>query len=107
MICGKNKNRTVVRVSQQRMKVKLDMLSCVSLHETITCISCVAQPLPILTTEPHGGDAAMVDVTVKGTVALWMSRTITVEADGEVPEWKGVDDSPTTTSTSTTAVFPS
>ena len=86
---------------------KLDMLSCVPFYETVTCcVSCMAQPLPTLTTVPRGGDTAMVDITVKGTVAPWTSWPITVQPDGIVPEWKGVDDSPTTTSASATTIVP-
>ena len=48
----------------------------------------------------------MVDVTMKDTVAPWTSQPITVKPDGVMLEWKGVNDSPATTSTSTTAVFP-
>ena len=83
---------------------KLDMVLCVPFHEAILWVSRVAQPLPALTTEPCGGDAAMVDVTVKGTIASWTSWPITVDPGGVVPERKGVDDGPTTTSASATTV---
>ena len=82
------------------------MLSCVPFHETVYCVSCMAQPLPTLTTEPCGGDTTVVEISVKGTVAPWTSRPITVQPDGIVPERKGVDDGPTTTSAFATTVVP-
>ena len=48
----------------------------------------------------------MVDITVESTVTPWTSRTFTLQSDGVVPERKGVDDGPTTTSRSATAIVP-
>ena len=87
-------------------KNKLDMLSCVPFHEAVTCVFCMVQPLPTLTTEPCGGDTTVVEISVKGTVAPWTSRPITIQPDGIVPERKGVDDGPTMTSAFATTEVP-
>ena len=79
------------------------MQSCVPFQETIVSISCTAQPLVTLPTEPSGGDAAMMDVSVQSTVTPWMPRPVTLQPDGV---WKGADDGSTTTSTSATTVIP-
>ena len=89
--------------------VKLDMKSCVPFHEAITCrVSCMAQPHPTLTTEPCGEYTAVVGVAVKSTMTPWVSRpvTVVVQPDGVVPEGKRVDDGPSATSPSATAVLP-
>ena len=102
----RNHKSTVVKSAKC---VKLDMKSCVPFHKAVTCcVSCMAQPFPTLTTEPCGEDTAMMDITVESTVTPWVSRfvTVVIQPDGIVPEWKRVDNSPTTTSTSATAVLP-
>jgi hypothetical protein len=80
------------------------MKSYVPIHRTV--VSCVAQPLPTLTTEPCGGETVVVEVTVMSKVAPWVPGPITVQSDGVVLEWEGMDDGPTTTSTLVTAVSP-
>ena len=68
----------------------------------------MAQPHLTLTTIPGREDTTMVDVMVKRTRTMWVSWSITVviQPDGIVPKGKWVDDSPSTTSTATTAILP-
>ena len=54
------------------------------LHNIITCVSCIAQPLPTLLTEPFRGDRVMVDIMVESIITLWTFRTITLQSDGVV-----------------------
>ena len=96
--------KTIVEIVRVVGDDKLYMVSCVPFHKTVIGVSRVAQPLSTLTTEPRGGDTAMVDITVEGAVAPWVSRPVTVDPDGEVPKGKGMDDGTTTTSASATTV---